>query len=296
MKKLRTPDDRFANVPGYPFKPNYVEVDGLRIHYLDEGSNADETVLLLHGEPSWSYLYRKMIPILTNAGFRAVAPDLVGFGKSDKPVDREAFTYQSHVDWVAGFIQNLDLQNMTLIGQDWGGLIGLRLAAENEARFKRIVAANTFLPTGDRKPGEAFFRWREFSQQTPVFNVGKIVNGGCVSDMPAEIIAAYDAPFPDESHKAGARQFPMIVPVTPDDPASIPNRKAWQVLQKWQKPFLTAFSNSDPITRGGDAIFQKLIPGAQNQKHTIIKGAGHFLQEDKGEDLANVVVQFIRGN
>lgn len=296
MKKLRTPDDRFANVPGYPFKPNYVEVDGLRIHYLDEGSNADETVLLLHGEPSWSYLYRKMIPILTNAGFRAVAPDLVGFGKSDKPVDREAFTYQSHVDWVAGFIQNLDLQNMTLIGQDWGGLIGLRLAAENEARFKRIVAANTFLPTGDRKPGEAFFRWREFSQQTPVFNVGKIVNGGCVSDLPAEIIAAYDAPFPDESHKAGARQFPMIVPVTPDDPASIPNRKAWQVLQKWQKPFLTAFSNSDPITRGGDAIFQKLIPGAQNQKHTIIKGAGHFLQEDKGEDLANVVVQFIRGN
>lgn len=296
MKTLRTPDERFVELQGYHFKPNYVEIGGLRMHYVDEGEGENETVLMLHGEPSWSYLYRKMIPMVVLADCRVIAPDLIGFGKSDKPVDRETYTYQNHVDWLTDFIQKLDLRNITLVGQDWGGLIGLRLAAEDEARFKRIIAANTFLPTGDQRPSEAFFKWREFSQKTKVFDVGRIVNGGCVSELSPETLAAYDAPFPDETYKAGARQFPVIVPVTPDDPASGPNRQAWQVLQNWHKPFLTAFSDSDPITRGGEIDFQKVIPGARNQKHRTIQGAGHFLQEDKGEEFADIVVRFIQEN
>jgi len=293
MDILRTPDERFANLPGYPFSPHYVEVKDLRIHYVDEGPRNAPPVLLLHGEPSWSYLYRKMIPILTAAGHRAVAPDLVGFGRSDKPVRREDYTYQRHVDWMRGVIEALDLRNITLVGQDWGGLIGLRLAAEHSDRFARIVAANTFLPTGDIDPGDAFKAWQQYSQQTPDFHVGGIVKGGCVTDLAPEIVAAYDAPFPDDRYKAGARQFPLLVPTSPDDPASAPNRKAWGALSRWQKPFLTAFSDSDPITRGGDRFFQSAVPGAAGQPHATIAGAGHFLQEDKGEELARVVVDFI---
>jgi haloalkane dehalogenase len=296
MDILRTPDERFGNLPGYGFAPKYVDVEGLRIHYVDEGSSAAEPVLMMHGEPSWSFLYRKMIPVLTAAGYRAIAPDLVGFGRSDKPSQRTDYTYQRHVDWMRGFLERLDLRGLTLVCQDWGGLIGLRLAAEQEERFARIVAANTMLPTGDRPLGDAFQAWRKFSQETPQFPVGAIVQGGCATPLPAEVVAAYDAPFPDESYKAGARQFPTLVPNSPDDPAAAPNRKAWEVLRRWKKPFLTAFSDSDPITRGGDSFLQEAIPGAQGQPHTTIVGAGHFLQEDKGEELARVVVGFIKGS
>ena len=293
MELLRTPDERFAGLPGYPFAPHYVEVDGLRIHTVDEGPRDGEVVLMLHGEPSWSYLYRKMVPVFTAAGHRAVAPDLVGFGRSDKPAAREDYTYARHVAWMRGVVEALDLRGITLVCQDWGGLIGLRLVAEMEERFARVVAANTFLPTGDQDPGDAFRAWQRYSQTVEDFHVGGIVKGGCVSDPPAEVVAAYDAPYPDDRHKAGARQFPTLVPTTPDDPASAPNRAAWQVLQRWEKPFLTAFGDSDAITRGADAVLQKLIPGCQGQPHTTLTQAGHFLQEDRGEELGRVVVDFM---
>src|SRR5215469_5484087 len=278
MEILRTPDKQFADLAGYPFAPHYVEVDGLRVHYVDEGPQDAEPVLLLHGEPSWSYLYRTMIPLIASAGYRVVAPDLVGFGRSDKPTRREDYTYQRHVDWMRGVLEALDLQRTTLVGQDWGGLIGLRLAAQQEGRFARIVAANTFLPTGDIPPGQAFLRWQRYSQETPVFHAGGIVKGACVSDLAPEVVAAYDAPFPDETYKAGARQFPLLVPTRPDDPASAANRQAWAALQRFEKPFLTAFSDGDRITRGGEKPFQELIPGAANQHHVTISGARHFLQ------------------
>ena len=296
MEILRTPDDRFADLADYPYDPNYLMCGELRIHYVDQGNSDDETVLMLHGEPSWSYLYRKMIPIIANAGHRVIVPDLVGFGKSDKLANQEDYTYQRHVDWMADLVLKLDLKNITLFCQDWGGLIGLRIAAEHEDRFKRILAANTFLPTGDYRSPDAFIEWQQFSQKTPVFKVGEIIASACVSDLSDDIRKAYDAPFPGEEYKAGARKFPMLVPIKPDDPASNPNRKAWEVLKKWDKPFLTAFSDSDPITRGGDAYFHKLIPGTKGQAHSTIVGAGHFLQEDKGEELAELTVDFINNN
>src|SRR3990172_1349598 len=295
MEILRTPDERFENLPRFPFEPHYVETSGLRLHYLDEGSAGAPPVLLLHGEPSWCYLYRKMVPVIAPAGLRAVAPDLAGFGRSDKPASRDDYSYQFHVDLMAAFVEKLGLRDITLVCQDWGGLIGLRVAAEHEARFARVVAANTFLPTGDNPPGEAFLRWQKFSQEVPELRIGRIINGGCVTELSPEVIAAYEAPFPEERYKAGARAFPALVPTRPDDPASAPNRKAWEVLRRWEKPFLTAFSDSDPITRGGDRAFQSLVPGTKGQQHTTIAGAGHFLQEDKGEQLAAVVVEFIAG-
>ncbi|TMA94580.1 MAG: alpha/beta fold hydrolase [Deltaproteobacteria bacterium] len=273
MESLRTPDDRFAGLPGYPFPPHYIEVDGLRVHYVDEGPRGAHPVLCLHGEPSWSYLYRKMIPVLVAAGHRVVAPDLIGFGRSDKPVHREDYTYQRHVDWMRGLLLGLDLRDATLVGQDWGGLIGLRLATEHAERFPRIVAANTFLPTGDRPPGEVFLAWRRYSQETPNFHVGGIVKGGCVTELSDEVVAAYDAPFPDDRS---------------------PNRKAWEVLRRWEKPFLTAFSDQDPVTHGADRLLQEEIPGTRGQPHTTIVGGGHFVQEDRGEELARVIVDFIR--
>jgi len=293
MGVLRPPDDRFADLPGYPFEPHYVDVDGLRMHYVDEGPRKAAPVLLLHGEPSWSYLYRKMIPILAAAGHRTVAPDLIGFGRSDKPARQEDHTYQRHVDWTRGLLEGLDLRDVTLFCQDWGGLIGLRLVAGHPDRFSRVVAANTGLPTGDQSTGEAFAAWQKFSQETPEFPVGAIINGACVSDLSPEVIAAYDAPCPGGEYTAGARRFPMLVPTTPDDPAAEPNRQAWAVLGKWEKPFLTAFSDSDPITKGAEVFLQALIPGAQGQPHTTIAGAGHFLQEDRGEDLGQLVADFI---
>jgi haloalkane dehalogenase len=296
MKLLRTPDERFKGLPGYPFKPHYAEIDGVRIHYVDEGHNERETVLMMHGEPSWSYLYRKMIPIVVKSGYRVIAPDLVGFGKSDKPGEMSDYSYQKHVSWMTGLIKSLDLKNMTLVCQDWGGLIGLRIAAENEERFKRICASNTGLPTGGGKLSEAFLAWREYSQKTPDFNIGEIINRACMNTLASEVIAAYDAPFPDDSYKAGARIFPTLVPIAPDDPAVPANLKACEVFSRWQKPFLTAFSDSDPITRGGDAYFQKTIPGTKGMKHTTIRNAGHFVQEDKGEEWAQIIVEFIREN
>ncbi|HEX7737850.1 MAG TPA: haloalkane dehalogenase [Ktedonobacteraceae bacterium] len=293
MDILRTPDERFTNLPGYDFAPQYVELDGLRIHYIDHGPQDAEPILLLHGEPSWCYLYRRMIPLLAAAGHRVIAPDLAGFGRSDKPVRREDYTYQTHIDWMRGVIEKLDLRRITLMCQDWGGLIGLRLAAELESRFARIVAANTFLPTGDIPPGKAFLRWQRASQEMPVFQAGAIVQRGCVSELAPEIVKAYDAPFPDERFLAGARQFPLLVPTSPDDPASEPNRQAWEVLRHWEKPFLTAFSDSDPITRGADLFLQAAIPGAAGQPHTTIQQAGHFLQEDKGAMLAQVILDFL---
>lgn len=299
MRVLRTPEARFADLPGFPYAPRYVELpdfDGgtLRMAYVDEGPRDAEVVLLLHGEPSWSFLYRKVLAELTSAGLRAIAPDLIGFGRSDKPAAREDYSYQRHVDWLRAFLQSLALPPMTLVCQDWGGLLGLRLAGEEPGWFARIVAANTFLPTGDQRPPEAFFTWREFSQTVPELPIGGILRMGCARELSPEVLAAYDAPFPDESYKAGARAFPALVPATPDDPASPANRRAWQSLERFDKPFLTAFGDSDPITRGGDVVLQRRIPGAAGQPHTTLERAGHFLQEDAGEALGRVVVDFIR--
>ena len=298
MKALRTPDQYFSNLTDYPFDPNYMEVsdaDGgmLRMHYIDVGPREADPVVLMHGEPSWSYLYRKMIPIIIEAGYRAIAPDLVGFGRSDKPADRTDYTYQRHVDWAQAWLGRLDLNRITLICQDWGGLIGLRLVASNPDRFARVVAANTGLPTGDRQATEAFLNWRKFSQETTEFDIGFILQGATQTELTDDIVAAYRAPFPDESYKEGARIFPSLVPISPDDPAAPANRKAWKVFSNFEKPFLTAFSDHDPVTAGGDKVLQKLIPGAQGQPHTTINGGGHFLQEDCGEEFARVVVDFM---
>ncbi len=299
MKSLRTPDECFNGLPGYAFAPHYLEVDDseggtLRVHYVDEGPRDAAPVLLLHGEPSWSYLYRKMIHPLVEDGHRVIAPDLVGFGRSDKPSQREDYTYARHVFWMQSVLDQLRLDGITLVCQDWGGLIGLRLVAENPDRFARVVAANTMLPTGDHHPGDAFLKWQEFSQNTPVFPVGKIIQSGLATGMDEAVMAAYDAPFPQEEYKAGARQFPVLVPTSPDDPASEDNRRAWEVLRQWKKPFLTAFSDKDPITGGGERVLQKQIPGCQGQPHVTIENGGHFLQEDQGERLAAVVSDFIR--
>lgn len=299
MKVLRTPDERFENLPGFPYEPHYVEVPSgaqettLRVHYVDEGPSAAAPIVLLHGEPSWSYLYRKMIPVLSTAGHRVVAPDLVGFGRSDKPARKADYSYQRHVDWMRTMLESLDLRRVTLVCQDWGGLIGLRLAVEQPERFDRIVAANTTLPTGDQTPSTAFRMWRLVARLMPVFAVGMILQAGTVTQLPREVIRAYEAPFPDESYKAGARVFPKLVPTRPDDPASPANRAAWEELKRWHKPFLTAFSDGDPIMRGADRVFQKRVPGAAGQPHTTIRSAGHFLQEDQGERLAAVVVEFV---
>ncbi|HEV7734869.1 MAG TPA: haloalkane dehalogenase [Candidatus Binatia bacterium] len=293
MTVLRTPDERFADLAGHPFAPHYLDVDGLRIHYVEEGPRDARPVLMLHGEPSWSYLYRKMIPIVTAAGHRVIAPDLIGFGRSDKPAAREDYTYQRHVDWMRAVLLGLDLRDVTLVCQDWGGLLGLRLVAEHPERFARVVAANTFLPTGDTPAGPAFLAWRKYSQETPRFHVGGIIQGGSATTLPPEVIAAYDAPFPDDTYTAGARQFPVLVPITPDDPAAPANRAAWEVLRRFEKPFLTAFSDRDPVTAGGDLLLQREIPGAAGHAHRTIAGGGHFLQEDCGEELGRVVVEFI---
>jgi haloalkane dehalogenase len=298
MKVLRTPDERFKSLKDFPFEPKYAEVpdgDGgrLRIHYVDEGPPNGSAVLLMHGEPSWSFLYRKMIPIFLSAGYRAVAPDLIGFGRSDKPADRNDYTYNRHVEWMTAWLEQVDLKGVTLVCQDWGGLVGLRLLAGRPERFARVVTANTGLPTGDFPLSEAFLQWRRFSVESPEFNVAAIINMGTLSDLSEETLAAYDAPFPDETYKEGARIFPSLVPISPDDPAAQANRQAWEVLSQFEKPFLTSFSDGDPITRGGEQIFQKRVPGAKDQPHTIIKGGGHFLQEDRGEEFAQVVIDFM---
>jgi len=294
MNVLRTPDDRFVGLEGYDFAPHYAEVgDGLRMHFVDEGPRDGQVVLMLHGEPSWSYLYRTLISRFRDAGLRAIAPDLIGFGRSDKPTAREDYTYLRHVGWLMAFLDAVGLKDIVLVCQDWGGLLGMRLVGEHPERFSRVVAANTFLPTGDQKMPDAFFAWQQFSQTVPELPIGGILKNGCVKPLSSAVLAAYDAPFPDESYKAGARQFPMLVPWKPDDPAAAANRAAWEVLRRWDKPFLTAFSDQDPITRGGDRILQKLIPGAAGQPHVTIANGGHFLQEDQGDELSSVILKWL---
>jgi haloalkane dehalogenase len=293
MEILRTPEERFAHLPDYPFAPHYVEVAGLRMHYVDEGPRAAAPVLMLHGEPTWSYLYRRMIPRFAAGGYRAVAPDLVGFGKSDKPAAREEYSYARHLDWLRGWLAAVDLREITLICQDWGSLLGLRLVAEQPDRFARVVLTNGGLPTGDGEMPRAFKAWLALSQRGAEMPIARIIQGGCKTELDPAVLAAYEAPFPDERHKAGARAFPALVPVRPDDPESGPNRTAWRSLMRFDRPFLTAFSDGDPITGGGDAPFRRLVRGAQGQPHTTIEGAGHFVQEDKGEELAQVVLAWM---
>lgn len=295
-KIVRTPEERFDHLVDYPFEAHYLEVEeGLRMHYLDEGPKDGPVVMLLHGEPSWSYLYRKMIPVLVSHHFRVIAPDLIGFGKSDKWVDKEAYSYQKHLDWLTAFIEQLDLKDITLFCQDWGGLTGLRLITEMGDRFARVVASNTALPTGNIPMPDSFMQWREFSQHSPDFDIGKVLDMGTVQSLSEEVIAAYNAPFPSEEYKAGARMFPTLVPVDENDPEALNNQKAWEKLMQWNKPFLTIFGDEDRIMKGADAVFQKLVPGASNQNHQTLH-AGHFIQEDKGEELADLIAQFYKVN
>jgi len=331
MRIIRTPEERFSNLADYSYKPNYVNVDDgeggqLRIHYVDEGEG--EVVLCLHGQPTWSYLYRKMIPVFVEAGYRVIAPDMVGFGKSDKPTSRDDYTYANHVSWINTFVGELDLTNMTLVGQDWGGLIGLRVLTENTDRFARAVAANTGLPDAKGIPDEmaapmhemyktiptlppaemgeklranengmGFMYWIKFCDEYPDFVVSDVVGMSTLDGLLSEEQKqAYDAPFPSEEYMQGARQFPSLVPIYPDGPEIPNNRKAWEILAAFDKPFLTAFSDSDPVSAGGYKRFQEEVAGAQGQNHATIKGAGHFLQEDAGPEVAQVIVDFMIAN
>lgn len=299
MDKLRTPDDRFTDLPDYPFAPHYAEIpdhDGgtLRVHYLDEGSPDAPAVLLMHGEPSWSYLYRHMIPVLVDAGLRCVAPDLVGLGRSDKPTKMTDYTYARHVEWMKSLVFDcLDLSGITFFGQDWGGLIGLRLVAADPDRYARLVVANTGMPDGNQKPSEAFLAWQKFSQESPEFPIGNLISTACARNLSPAEIAAYEAPFPDDSYTACARIFPSLVPTSPDDPEAPANQAAWDVLRGFDRPVLCAFSDGDPVTAGGERAFIDQVPGVQGQPHTTIEDAGHFLQEDKGPEIARLIVDFI---
>jgi len=296
VKLLNTPEEKFNNLPDFPFEPHFIEVDGIRIHYLDEGPKQAEVILLMHGEPTWCFLYRHMIPILVKAGFRILAPDLVGFGRSDKPTEQNDHTYLKHVEWMTKWLQLLDLRNITLFCQDWGSLIGLRLAIENQDRFDRIVLSNGGLPTGEQRMPNAFTNWLEFSRNSPSFDIKFIIQGGTTTKLSKKVLNGYDAPFPDDSFKAGARILPSLVPISTDDPEHEVNKKAIELFKQWKKPFLTAFSDKDPITRGGDRFWQTLVPGAVGQNHIIIKNASHFVQEDKGPELAEVIIEFIKNN
>jgi haloalkane dehalogenase len=292
MEILRTPDERFESLPEFDFEPRYVDI-GLRMHYVEEGRAESPTVLLLHGEPTWSFLWRHVIRALVVAGRRVIAPDLIGFGRSDKPAERADHSYARHVAWLSAAVAALDLRDVTMVCHDWGGLLGLRLVAGDEGwRFARVVATNTALPTGDERVPEAFQAWRRFSQEVPAFAVGNIVNGGCLRDLTDDEIQAYDAPFPEERYKAGPRQMPLLVPASPDDVESSANRDAWARLRRWERPFLCAYSDGDPITRGADRLFRDRVPGCEGQRHVTIEGGGHFLQEDRSELLAGVVAAF----
>lgn len=292
MEYLRTPDDRFERLLDYPFVPHYVDVGGLRMHYVDEGPADAPPVLMLHGEPTWSYLYRHMIPVCAAAGHRVIAPDLIGFGKSDKPTRIDDYSYQSHMDWMLSLLDQLALTRITLVCQDWGSLLGLRLAAENPDRFRAIVVGNGMLPTGDQTVPTAFQLWKNFAIYSPVFPVSRIIDAASFRKLGPDEKRAYEAPFPNRKYKAGARAFPKLVPVTPNDPATQANRAAWESLKQWRKPFLTTFSNGDPITRGGDKYMQEQIPGAKGQPHQTLTG-GHFLQEDSPVAFAQAVNQLI---
>ena len=297
MEILRTPESRFANLPGYPFAPHYVDVSAadtptVRMHYVDEGPRDGEPVVLLHGEPTWSYLYRTMIPPLVAAGYRVLAPDLIGFGRSDKPTRFEDYTYLRHVQWVTSWIETLDLTGITAFVQDWGSLIGLRIAGEQGQRFSRLVVGNGFLPTADRPTPPAFQVWRAFAKYSPILPSGRLVAVGTTSKVPAPVRAAYDAPFPDKRYQAGARAFPQLVPTSPDNPAIPANRAAWEALGRWDKPFLALFGSKDPILGRADAPLIRHIPGAAGQPHARLHGS-HFVQEDCGPELADRMISWM---
>nr|WP_085977907.1 haloalkane dehalogenase [Saccharomonospora marina] len=300
VRLLRTPEDRFADLPDFDYPALYADVDHpvhgiVRIGYVEAGPPDGPTVLLLHGEPSWSFLYRKLLPVLADAGLRAIAADLVGFGRSDKPAEVADHTYARHVEWMRAFaFDALDLRGLTLVGQDWGGLIGLRLVAEHPDRFAGVVAANTGLPTGDHDMPAVWWEFHDAVQNAPVLDVARFVQSGCVRELTEAERAAYDAPFPNETYKAGPRAMPGLVPTTPDDPATEANRRAWQTLSTLELPFLCAFSDRDPITGAMAPILRRRMAGAEGRQHPTITGAGHFLQEDAGERLAEVVVDFVR--
>ncbi len=300
MELLRTPDKRFANLPCYAFKPNYFQAneDGLsiRLHYIDEGMKDADPILLMHGEPTWSFLYRHIIRTLLEAKYRVIAPDLIGFGRSDKPTKIEDHTYRRHVEWITQFVEKLDLRRISMFCQNWGSLIGLRVAAENSERFNRIILSNGGLPTGAERMTVAFMNWLEAAGTIDPWPVGEVVQAGTVSELSDEVIAGYEAPFPEEKYKAGARALPGLVPISIDDPEHEANKKAIEEFRNWRKPFLTAFSDSDPITRGGERLFQTIIPGARGQPHKTISDAGHFVQEDKGSECARIILEFIKSN
>ena len=294
MKVLRTPEDRFSALPDFGYPPRYADVDGLRLAYVEAGPADGEPVLLLHGEPSWSFLYRKVMPVLAEAGLRAIAADLAGFGRSDKPAEVGDHSFARHVEWIRGLaFDRLDLRGLTLVGQDWGGLIGLRLAVQHPGRFARIVATNTGLPTGDQELPEIWWAFRRAMTSAPSINIARFVQSGCKKPLTDDVLAAYEAPFPNASYQAGPRAMPALVPATPDDPAGPANRAAWQRLLSWEKPFLVAFSDGDPITGGMAPALKRAIPGAAGRNHPVIAGAGHFLQEDAGEELGNIVAAFV---
>ena len=291
MPVIRTPEERFKDLPDFPFQPHYLDINGVRIHYLDEGEG--QVILCLHGEPSWSYLYRKMIPILSK-NHRVLAMDFIGFGRSDKFTESSEYSFRMHRDTIVNFIQILNLEHITLVVQDWGGLLGLTVASEMPELFSRLVIMNTGLPTGDEPMGKGFMRWREFASSSSDLPVGLVIqNGTAERALKPEIIAAYESPFPDVTYKAGAMIFPLLVPLSPDDPGAADMRRAREVFAHWQKPVQVMFSDKDPITRGGDIFFRSLIPGAKDQPEIIIHDAGHFLQEDKGEEIAQHIVDFI---
>ena len=291
---LRTPDEFFNGLPDFAYTPHYTQVGGLRVAHIDEGPRDAPVVLLMHGEPTWSFLYRKMIPVLLAAGFRVVAPDLVGFGRSDKPARPSDYSYANHVRWMNAWLAANDLRRITLFCQDWGSLIGLRMVVDAPQRFDRIVLANGGLPTGTSAIPFAFKVWRAFARFSPWFPIGRIVKAGCAQGLTPQELAAYNAPFPTRRHRIAARLFPGFVPTRPDDPERENNERAWEFFKRWDKPFLTLFSNRDPVTRGGHRIWQQLVPGAQGQPHAVTRGAGHFLQEDKGAEVAQAIVAFIQ--
>jgi haloalkane dehalogenase len=297
MKVLRTPEERFDHLPGFGYEPRYADVDpdGLRLAYVEAGPRTGEPVLLLHGEPSWSFLYRKVIPVLAEEGLRVIAADLIGFGRSDKPAEVADHSYARHVEWIRAFaFDALGLRDVTLVGQDWGGLIGLRLVAEHPDRFARVVAANTGLPTGDQPMPQVWLRFREVVRTAPELSMSRLVQSGCQTTLPPEVLAAYDAPFPDASYAAAVRAMPDLVPATPDNPASEANRAAWRRLAAWDKPFLVAFSDRDPITEAMAPVLKRAVPGAAGRRHPVLEGAGHFLQEDAGEELGAAIASFIQ--
>jgi haloalkane dehalogenase len=293
MPVIRTPEARFANLADWPYAPHYVEINGARVHYVDEGSGSP--ILCLHGEPTWAYLYRKMIPALAQAG-RVLAMDWLGFGRSDKYTELEEYSYHMHHDTLTAFIKALDLRDITLVCQDWGGILGLPVATQMPDRFARLVIMNSGLPTGDLPMSEGFMQWRNFAERTGRdIEPGRLVQISAVASPPSpEIIAAYDAPFPDASYRAGVAVFPRLIPLKMDDPGAAEQRQTREALKSWNKPALVMFSDSDPVTGGGDRFFRKIIPTAKDQPIITIQGAGHFLQEEKGAEIAAHIVDFLR--